>query len=297
MTASPATRLEEYRARIEWQLDRCLPPESASPERLHQAIRYAVLNGGKRLRPQLVFATAELFGLAPARVDGAAVAVELVHCYSLVHDDLPAMDDDDLRRGQPTTHRRYDEATAILVGDALQMLAFEILATDRNLPADAKIRLEMVRLLAEAGGSLGMTGGQALDLAAEGTHPTEAELDRIHDLKTGRLILASVLMGAAAAGASAAECEALKKYGKAAGLAFQVRDDLLDVEGDTVTLGKPQGSDAALKKATYPSLFGIEASRRKLDALRSEALAALEPFGARADTLRGLTAKLIDRQF
>jgi len=192
-------RLDAWRDRLERKLDRVLPPAAERPARLHDAVRYSVMNGGKRLRPLLVYATGEMLGVPALQLDAPAAAVELVHCYSLVHDDLPAMDDDDLRRGRPTTHRRYDEATAILVGDALQMLAFDILATDRDLPADPARRLRLVALLAQAGGSRGMTGGQAMDLAAENRPIDIQELETIHRLKTGRLLEAAVMMSAALA--------------------------------------------------------------------------------------------------
>ena len=288
--------LAVWRERHERKLQRLLPPSAEKPARLHDAVRYAVLNGGKRLRPLLVYATGGMLGVPVIQLDAPAAAVELVHCYSLVHDDLPAMDDDDLRRGRPTTHRRYDEATAILVGDALQMLAFEILADDRDLPADPARRLRLISLLANAGGSRGMTGGQALDLAAEHHVISVTELENIHRLKTGRLLQASVLMGAALAPQLDAVMErTLAHFGDLVGLAFQVRDDLLDVEGDTETLGKTAGSDAMHGKATFPALLGIAGSRQRLSDLQSEALTALDDFGPRADVLRELTRQAIDR--
>lgn len=290
-------RLDGWRERVERKLERVLPPSAEAPARLHGAVRYSVLNGGKRLRPLLVYATGQMLGVPAIQLDAPAVAVELVHCYSLVHDDLPAMDDDDLRRGRPTTHRRYDEATAVLVGDALQMLAFEILATDRDLPADPARRLQLVTLLAEACGSRGMTGGQALDLAAEHRPVSPAELETIHRLKTGRLLQAAVLMGAALSPRlDEATQNTLARFGERIGLAFQIRDDLLDVEGDTATLGKTAGSDALHGKATFPALLGIEASRRRLDGLRADAIAALESFGATADPLRELARQVVERQ-
>ncbi len=290
-------RLDAWRERVERKLESVLPATAEMPERLHAAIRYSVLNGGKRLRPLLVHAAGEMFGVPPMQLDAPATAVELVHCYSLVHDDLPAMDDDDLRRGRATTHRRFDEATAILVGDALQMLAFEILATDRGLPADPARRLRLVTLLAQAGGSRGMTGGQALDLAAERRSIGIDELERIHRLKTGCLLRASVLMGASLAPAlDAAAEQSLARFGDLIGLAFQVRDDLLDVESDTATLGKTAGSDALHGKATFPALLGVEESRRRLDALYRDALGALAGFDARADALRELARFAVDRQ-
>ncbi|MBW3566442.1 MAG: polyprenyl synthetase family protein [Proteobacteria bacterium] len=283
--------------RLERKLHAVLPSISESPSRLHRALRYSVLNGGKRLRPMLVYATGEMLGVPAIQLDAPAVAVELIHCYSLVHDDLPVMDDDDLRRGRPTTHRQFDEATAVLVGDALQMLAFEILATDRNLPADAGRRLQLVTRLAQAGGSRGMTGGQALDLAAEHCRVDIAELETIHRLKTGRLLQASVLMGAALSPHLDRPTEtALARFGDNIGLAFQVRDDLLDVESDTETLGKTAGSDAMHGKATYPALLGVQASRNRLDELYKTALAALDIFGAEADVLRELARQSVERR-
>lgn len=297
MTEDTIQKLADWRDRFERELDKRLVSDARAPRRLHQAIRYSVTNGGKRLRPLLVYATAELFSLSPGRVDPIAVALEMIHCYSLVHDDLPAMDNDDLRRGRPTTHRAFDDATAILVGDALQMQAFEILTSDPSLPADPAIRLELVRLLASAGGSLGMTGGQALDIAAEGTRPSIAELDQIHALKTGRLIRAGILMAAVAGRAEAHQLEPLSEFGDCIGLAFQIRDDLLDLEGDEQKLGKPKGSDLLLDKATYPAVIGVDASRKRLEALRDESLRHLARLGSGADTLRELALQLIDREY
>lgn len=295
--ADCAQLLDSWRARLDRKLDAVLPRTSVMPARLHEAVRYSVLNGGKRLRPLLVYATGHLLGVPARQLDAPAVAVELVHCYSLVHDDLPAMDDDDLRRGRPTTHRRFDEATAILVGDALQMLAFDILATDRDLPADPARRLKLVTLLARAGGSLGMTGGQALDLAAEHCEISLAELETIHRLKTGRLLQAAVLMGAALSPRLDPETESrLATFGDAIGLAFQVRDDLLDVESDTATLGKTAGSDALHGKATFPALLGLEASRKKLRALHDTALDTLGRFSASAEPLRELARQAVERR-
>lgn len=289
-------RLDDWRQRIERKLDQVLPPARENPARLHAALRYSVLNGGKRLRPLLVYATGEMLGVPAIQLDAPAAAVELIHCYSLVHDDLPAMDDDDLRRGRPTTHRQFDEATAVLVGDALQMLAFEILATDRDLPFDATRRLKLVTLLAQAGGSRGMTGGQAMDLAAEKRRIDLAELETIHRLKTGRLLQASVLMGAALSPRlDAAIGSSLATFGDRIGLAFQVRDDLLDVESDTATLGKTAGSDAMHGKATFPALLGIQASREQLDSLYEEALAAVADFDTRGDALRELARQAVER--
>lgn len=294
--AETERRLQGWRERIERKLDQVLPAARENPARLHAALRYAVLNGGKRLRPMLVYATGEMLGVPAIQLDAPAAAVELIHCYSLVHDDLPAMDDDDLRRGRPTTHRQFDEATAVLVGDALQMLAFEILANDRDLPADATRRLKLVTLLAQAGGSRGMTGGQAMDLAAEKRRIDLAELETIHRLKTGRLLQSSVLMGAALSPQLDPAIESsLATFGDRIGLAFQVRDDLLDVESDTATLGKTAGSDAMHGKATFPALLGAEASRAQLKLLHEEALSALAGFDRRGDVLRELARQAVER--
>ncbi|MDX1454681.1 MAG: polyprenyl synthetase family protein [Gammaproteobacteria bacterium] len=289
------TWLADRKARFERELRRRLLLPIDVPARLASAIRYSMTNGGKRLRPMLAYASAELLDIAPGRVDAVAVAVEMIHCYSLVHDDLPAMDDDDLRRGRATTHRAYDEATAILVGDALQMQAFELLTTDPGLPADPAVRLRLVRLLSRAGGPAGMTGGQAMDLEAEGCRLDVAELDRIHALKTGELIKAAVLMAAVCGEASEELLGRLSRFGDAVGLAFQVRDDLLDIDGDERKLGKPIGSDLGLNKATYPALLGREASLERLEELRANALAAVADLGPSAEALRQLAIALIDR--
>src|SRR5262245_24775948 len=245
--------LERWQSRIERELAARLPPANARPTRLHEALRYSALGGGKRVRPVLVYATANALGIGDANVDGVACAVELIHAYSLVHDDLPAMDDDDLRRGRPTCHKAFDEATAILVGDALQVLAFETLASGPGLPADAAVRLGLVRLLAVASGTNGMAGGQALDLNAMGRRLTIAEVEEMHGRKTGALIHASVMMAATCAGALPdATLRSLDRYATDIGLAFQIQDDLLDIEGDAGVLGKATGADVKLNKPTYP---------------------------------------------
>lgn len=286
--------MHAWRTRVDAALAAALPDAGQSPRRLHQAMRHAVLLGGKRMRPMLVYAAGALSGADAARLDAPAVAVELVHAYSLVHDDLPAMDDDALRRGQPTVHVAFDEATAILAGDALQALAFDTLAL---APVEPAIALQLVRTLAEAAGAAGMCGGQALDLDATGasTSPTIAELERLHALKTGALIRAAVRMGALAGGASADEIARLDRYAAALGLAFQVRDDILDVEGDTTTLGKTPGKDAAQAKATFPGLLGMTHARERLDELGAAMTEALAPFGARADALARLGVLAIQR--
>lgn len=263
---------------------------------LADAMAYATFNGGKRLRPILAFATAEALGGRREDALDVACALEMVHSYSLVHDDLPAMDDDDLRRGKPTCHIQYDEATAILAGDSLQCLAFEVITTS-DLPAmTAAVKLELIAALAKASGTLGMAGGQALDLAAEGQALTLNQLENIHLHKTGKLIQASVRMGAAVAHQTDPEqLTALSAYAKAIGLAFQVWDDVLDVIGDTATLGKTQGADAALNKATYPRIMGLDAAKDYAAKLHQEALQALQGFDHSADTLRALASYIVSR--
>jgi geranylgeranyl pyrophosphate synthase len=289
--------LEHWQSRIERELSTRLPAATAHPTRLHEALRYSALGSGKRVRPALVYATARALGLPETSVDGVACAVELIHAYSLVHDDLPAMDDDDLRRGRPTCHKAFDEATAILVGDALQVLAFETLASGPGLPPDAAIRLELVRLLAIASGTGGMAGGQALDLAAVGRQLSLAEVEEMHARKTGALIHASVMMAAACAGyTSDALARALDDFARAIGLAFQIQDDLLDIEGDAALLGKATGADLAHDKATYPSCVGVEAARRRVHELHSRALAALAVLGPRAAPLASVSDWLVLRK-
>ncbi len=271
--------------RAEQALESRLPPAKQSPAPLHSAMRYAVLGGGKRLRPLLVYAAADAFGETGAQLDGAACAVELIHAYSLVHDDLPAMDDDALRRGRPTCHIVYGEAMAILAGDALQALAFEILCDDHG---DAVVGMEKQHALGRACGSEGMAGGQALDLAAVGRTLTLDELEHMHACKTGALIRASVRLGALTAGADAASLDMLDRYANAVGLAFQVRDDILDVEGDASVIGKTAGKDAAAEKPTFPSIIGLEASRARLRELTDVALDAIAPLSERSSLLREL---------
>ena len=289
-------RLPAYRAQVEQALDRLLPGSDTLPMRLHEAMRYAVLGSGKRLRPVLVYATGEALGIPPRNLDGPACAVELVHAYSLVHDDLPCMDDDDLRRGQPTCHKAYDEATAVLVGDALQSLAFRAVAdADPPLPAEARVR--MLRSLAVATGSRGMVGGQALDLAAAGEPLDLAQLEDLHIHKTGALIRASVMLAAHAADDADSDTrERLDSYAKSVGLAFQIRDDILDVEGTTEAIGKTSGADARLEKATYPGLLGLQEARARGHELVQRALHNLEPFDERADCLRGIARFIMERE-
>jgi len=275
-----------------------LPQSDILPARLHEAMRYSVLGGGKRIRPALMFATARAVGLSENDVEAAACAIELVHVYSLVHDDLPMMDDDDLRRGRPTCHKAYDEATALLVGDALQPLAFQLLAGDPALPSSPAIRLRLIDMLAQAIGTFGMAGGQAIDLAVQGTRLDIGQVEDMHARKTGAVIRASVLM--------AAECAppldpdlyaALARFAAAVGLAFQIQDDLLDVTGDVSTLGKATGADSEREKPTHPAIIGIPASQQRVRHLHSQAISALVPFGARADSLRSLAHWLLSRQY
>ena len=286
--------MRAVQARAEATLARLLPPEEAIPARLHQAMRYATLGAGKRVRPLLAFAAGELTGATAQRLEIAGCAVELIHAYSLVHDDLPCMDDDVLRRGRPTCHVEYDEPTALLVGDSLQTLAFEVLAR-----ADLGTRqLEMVRLLAHASGSCGMAGGQAIDLAAVGQTLNQPELELMHALKTGALIRAAVMLGALCGEPLAADAEAsLDRFAKRAGLLFQVVDDILDCTASTATLGKTAGKDEAAEKPTYVSLLGLDGAREFADTLRTQALASLALFGERARRLIALTDFITHRKF
>ncbi|WP_116812227.1 polyprenyl synthetase family protein [Steroidobacter cummioxidans] len=276
-----APQLKQWQVRVERELSARLPAVETQPSRLHEAIRYSVLSGGKRVRPALVYATGTAIGLPESMLDGAACAVELIHAYSLVHDDLPAMDDDDLRRGRPTCHKAYDEATAILVGDSLQCLAFELLAEGPGLPTDSSVRLELVRLLAIASGTSGMAGGQALDLAAIGRKLSLAEVEEMHVRKTGALIHVCVMMAAACAPHLPDHiARALDEYARATGLAFQIQDDLLDVEGDVAVIGKATGADRAHDKPTYPSVAGIEPAHERVQELHTRALSALAKLDA-----------------
>ncbi|HZO23052.1 MAG TPA: farnesyl diphosphate synthase [Steroidobacteraceae bacterium] len=295
MSALPP-RIEAYRSRVERVLQQCLSLPDAGTARLREAMQYSVLGGGKRLRPALVYLTGESLGAPLSELDAAAAAVELIHVYSLVHDDLPAMDDDDLRRGRPTCHRAYDEATAILVGDALQALAFAVLADESFGSTSAALRLAMIRTLARAAGTGGMAGGQAVDLAAVGHRLSVPDIENMHRRKTGALIEGSVLLGALGAGVSAGrEFQALERYGAEIGLAFQIQDDILDVEGDPALLGKSTGADAALRKPTYPSTVGLSAARERARDLRDRALEALVPLGVRASALAELAQFVVNR--
>lgn len=291
-------QLKSWRTRMEHALAARLPNADIVPTRLHEAMRYSVLGGGKRVRPALLFATARTLGLKEDAVEGAACAIELVHVYSLVHDDLPAMDDDDLRRGRPTCHKAYDEATAILVGDALQPLAFQLLARDPALPNAAAIRLRLIDLLAEASGTFGMAGGQAIDLAVQGMRIDIAQVEDMHARKTGALIRASVLMAAACVPSLEAHLyAALGRFATAIGQAFQIQDDLLDVIGDASILGKATGADRERAKPTYPSVIGIAASQEQVHLLHREALDALAAFGDRAAPLRAVADWLLSRRY
>lgn len=315
-------RFDDWRRRVDLALFDALPGIDAEPRRLHAAMHHAALLGGKRMRPLLVYATGHACGMAIERLDPVAASVELIHAYSLVHDDLPAMDDDRLRRGQPTVHVAFDEATAILAGDALQSLAFSLLA---GAPFDAGIRVAMLGELATAAGASGMCGGQALDVDATGRgnggqsevspgdpHEVDdpgreirstplfslADLERLHAMKTGALLRASVRLGAVAAGVDDTTRTLLDRYADALGLAFQVRDDLLDVEGDSATLGKTAGKDAAQAKATFPALLGVDASRARLQALSTtmrEALDAIAARGADVGALASLARIAVER--
>ncbi|MEK7230446.1 MAG: farnesyl diphosphate synthase [Pseudomonadota bacterium] len=286
-----------HQSRIEAQLQAVLPGAELAPQRLHQAMRYAALGGGKRVRPLLAFAAGEITHADAGRVAVAGAAVELIHAYSLVHDDLPCMDDDVLRRGKPTCHIEFDEATALLVGDALQSLAFQLLAEFR-LADDPSAQLEMVRLLAAAAGSRGMAGGQAIDLAAVGATLSLPELEFMHIHKTGALIRAATLLGARCGAAlDAAELAQLDRFAKCIGLAFQVVDDVLDTDATTATLGKTAGKDAQHNKPTYVSVLGVAEARELAGELRRDALAALDGFGARALRLRELADFIVLRKF
>jgi len=295
-TDALTAELKQCRERVASAIDARLPASSAPPEKLHEAMRYAVLNGGKRVRACLVYMTGQALGAPDAWLDAPAVAVELIHAYSLVHDDLPAMDDDDLRRGQPTCHVAFDEATALLAGDALQSAAFDVLAGAEEFHQTAAPVLEMVRTLAHASGAAGMAGGQAIDLAAVGRSISLAELENMHVHKTGALIRASVRLGAlASARNDQAVLVRLDRYAHAIGLAFQIQDDILDVVGDTATLGKQQGADEALNKPTYPALVGLGRAQAMAAEQHATALEALESFGTEANPLRWLSAYIVSR--
>jgi geranylgeranyl diphosphate synthase type II len=290
--------LSEYKQRVDSALDKWLPDADLNPVNLHQAMRYSVLGSGKRVRPALVYATASTLGVPLQRVDGIAAAIEIIHAYSLIHDDLPAMDDDDLRRGRPTCHKQFDEATAILAGDALQALSFYILSHDPDMISNAPVRLEMIAKLALNSGSRGMAGGQAIDLAAVGKSLDIAELETMHIHKTGALIRTCILMAAMSAESiDQKRLAALDCFSKKIGLSFQVQDDILDITSDTTTLGKPQGSDALRDKPTFPSIIGLQAARDKALDLHRQALNALQDFGPEADILRTISHWFVERDY
>lgn len=292
-----ASLFDNYQARVDKALEQWLPGADIEPARLHAAMRYSIFNGGKRFRPALVYAAGEALGLPAERLDAPACAVECIHAYSLIHDDLPAMDNDDLRRGQPTCHKAFDEATAILAGDALQALAVHILSSGLEPVIPAEQRLAMIDLLAVASGSRGMAGGQAIDLQAMGRSLTEAELENMHIHKTGALIRASVKLGALCAHPVVEDkLNRLDHYAKCIGLAFQIHDDVLDETCDTLTLGKTQGADRALNKPTYPSVLGLTDSIALARELIDDAIASLEVFGAAAQTLREIARFTIERR-
>jgi geranylgeranyl pyrophosphate synthase len=294
-TAAFTGRVHAAQRRVEQALARILGTADAAAARLHAAMSYSVLNGGKRLRPLLVYVTGEALGANITDLDAPAAAVELIHAYSLIHDDLPAMDDDDLRRGMPTCHKAFDEGTAILAGDALQALAFAALGTLGDGLSDAT-RVRMLSVLAGAIGTGGMAGGQAMDLEAAGRPIDAARIEQMHRLKTGALIRASVELGALAApGVDAPRHTALRRYGEEIGLAFQIQDDILDVTGDTAVLGKRAGADAAHGKPNYPSIFGLERARQLAREHRDHALAALAGLGEASGPLRALAHYVVDR--
>ena len=284
--------LNTIQSRIEIALRQHLPSLQRLPIELHEAMHYSVMTPGKRIRPLLVYAAGYAFGATPEILDKPACAVEFIHVFSLIHDDLPTMDDDDLRRGQPTCHVKFGEAIAILAGDALQSLAFEVLC---NSDINETRRLKMIATLASASGSHGMAGGQVMDLTATGSDSTLAELENLHIHKTGALIRSSVLMGAMAASGETQQLQQLDHYGKCIGLAFQIVDDILDITGDTESLGKTGGKDAAQQKTTYASLLGLSQARKRAAQLYDDAIASLESFDKRADPLRELAQLIIHR--
>ncbi|MEQ9561493.1 MAG: polyprenyl synthetase family protein [Woeseiaceae bacterium] len=288
------SRIPHYNERIVAGLENALPPVQRTPGRLHEAMRYAVLNGGKRVRPLLIYSTGECLGVSEDRLDAPAVAIELIHAFSLVHDDLPAMDDDDLRRGLPTVHRQFDEATAILAADALQPLAFSVLAKAPELSDREKVAV--IRIVSDACGSLGMTGGQSIDLTSEGKTLSRDDLHQMHSLKTGALIRASVMSAAClASGLDKQRTAALQDFSESLGLAFQIRDDILDVEGHTDVIGKNAGADKKKAKATWPAMFGMAESRQRCTELLESGLNSLSVFGKSAASLRWLAHFIVDR--
>ncbi len=289
-----APQFKIWQQRIEEVLESLLPKETSKPAILHQAMRYAVLGGGKRIRPILIYASGMALDVPPEQLDHAAAAVEMVHAYSLVHDDLPAMDNDDLRRGKPTCHKEFNEATAILAGDTLQTLAFETLV---QADLNAEMRLQMVQILAEASGAQGMAGGQMMDLQATGHFVTGEALETMHRKKTGALLRACVRLGAVPAQPDTETLDNLEQYAAAIGFAFQIRDDILDVEGATEKIGKPQGSDAVQEKSTFVSLFGLEEAKTRLQQLHQQAQQSLSNFGEQAEPLREIANFIVQRDY
>jgi geranylgeranyl pyrophosphate synthase len=292
---STVSKLTRYQLRIEKELNNSLPDATVEPSLLHRAMRYSVLGGGKRIRPLLVYAAGKCLQVEKKTLDAPAVAIELLHAYSLVHDDLPSMDDDDLRRGKATSHIAFDEATAILAGDALHTLAFEVLSS--SLPnVSLKNQLKIINILSKTAGSVGMIGGQVIDLSSSGKILSEQQLENMHLHKTGALIRASVMMGATCSERLTQQQQnALEKYAFCIGLAFQVRDDILDIESDTETLGKQQGADIAANKATYPAILGMVAAKQKVVHLYKSSYSALSCFGEEADLLRHIADYIVKR--
>ncbi|MEJ2114486.1 MAG: polyprenyl synthetase family protein [Gammaproteobacteria bacterium] len=285
--------LDHYANRVNQQLNDRMPQAFVSPKTLHKAMRYSVLGGGKRIRPALVYATGEALNTDLASLDCAACAVELMHCYSLIHDDLPAMDNDDLRRGRPTCHKAFDEATAILAGDAMQAQAFTMLASEET---SYEKRVHMIQHLAKSSGSLGMAGGQAIDLASVNKQLNEAQVKTMHTLKTAALIQASVLMAVIASDMNNPEIFShFAHFSEKVGLAFQIRDDILDIQADTETLGKPQGSDAAQNKPTYPSIVGVEHAENTANNLLQDALSEISHLDDKAENLRAISKYMVTR--
>ena len=289
-------QLQIYQKSVETALNYWLPESSSEPKKLHEAMRYSVLAEGKRIRPILLYATGEAFGVELGKLNGPACAVEIMHAYSLIHDDLPSMDDDDLRRGRPTCHKVFDEATAILAGDALQALAFQILAMDPKIETNDSQRLKMIETLSLASGSRGMAGGQAIDLASVGLELNIDELENMHSHKTGALIKASAEIGALSAKDISSELfTSISNYAKYIGIAFQIKDDILDIESETAVLGKPQGSDMALNKPTYPNLLGLDGAKEMADKLHLKAIKCLDVFDKKAKMLRQIADYIIKR--
>ncbi len=297
LTSELNAALDELRSLVDRSLDACLPAETAWPERVHAAMRYSIFAGGKRIRPLLSLAAAHLVQdrAAMERALPFACAVELIHTFSLIHDDLPAMDNDDLRRGRPTCHKAFDEATAILAGDALHALAFETVASGVRDRQSSALVLDAMKMLAHACGTAGLIGGQMDDLKFEGVHAEPEDLERIHRTKTGALIVAAILGGGALSGASAGQISFLRLFAEPMGLAFQIVDDILDVSGDARSLGKTPGKDQRSGKATWVALFGLEASRRRAGQLHEQAVAAIASLGPEADLLRSLASRIIHR--